>query len=205
MYTKCISRLARAGIDLTALRKILLFLDQMHFSAYDLVMFRAIFIWAYFACLRISEFAVGGLANHTLKIQDLDYAYVNGLVEAYRINFKTYKWSKGPVSRTLMKESDPSICPVLAMTKYLSIRGNMPGFLFLNDLGPVSFRTISDLVGIVNKLLAPSGSKFTSHSFRIGRCTDLYSAGTSIPVLMAKGRWSSALYKSYIRPLDVIL
>ena len=146
----------RSGISLDMLKVIVKEIPSFQFNMFDSVMYATMFIWAYYACLRVSEFATGGLASHTLMLKDIDWAgtYLNP--KAFRINFKTYKWSKGPVSRTLVKQADKTVCPVLSMACYLQLRGPLVGPLFLSSKGPVTFKDVADFLKLVNRLFNPA-------------------------------------------------
>ena len=194
----------RVPISAPLLREMIKALPLLDLNRFDVILYTAMFSWAYFACLRVSEYAEGGHSQHTLRLEDIDFAGSLAWPLAFRINFKSYKWSKGPTSRILTRVTDQVICPVLNMVRYLSVRGNAPGCLFLSSEGPVTIKKVSDLLDIFRTLL-PDVMKLSSHCFRIGRCTDLHEAGVSESEIMAKGRWTSASYKVYVRPAQVYL
>ena len=76
----------------------------------------------------------------------------------------------------------------------------------VDELG-LSENSVSITASFVNKSLRDilsflgfNSADFSSHSFRIGKATDMAKRGfTDIQICMA-GRWSSAAFKKYIKP-----
>jgi site-specific recombinase XerD len=143
-------------------------------SAYEIALFRCMFITAFTAMLRISEVCSGNRTNHTLL-----YEHTLLTPEMVSVTLSTFKHSSGPV--TLVLKSDNSeLCPVRAMRAYLQQRGYKPGclFVFSDDL-PVSR---SKFVAFLKRCLNYCGEdtkSITSHSFRIGEATNAAQNGYS--------------------------
>ena len=101
---------------------------------------------------------------------------------------------------------DVSLCPVYLLSKYLKIRGSKPGPLFVhkNGIGVPYNKFASKLKQYIGKAgLNPK--YYGTHSFRIGRCTDLVQDGFSAAQIKSIGRWHSYAYRKYIRPKIVQL
>ena len=93
-----------------------------------------------------------------------------------------------------------SICPVLAMLSYLSVRPSTPGPLFITHTGSPLTRSL--LVQHLHSALTDSGfdhSLYNGHSFRIGAATTAAQRGLEDSLIQTLGRWKSAAYKSYIK------
>ena len=107
----------------------------------------------------------------------------------------------------LKSKLDKSICPVTAVAAYLEIRPQTNSkALFLHILGTPMSRSF--FVRHLRVLLAATpykGEKFNTHSFRIGRATDMLLAGASDATIQKIGRWSSNAYRKYLRPDHILV
>lgn len=169
-------------------------------SAYEIALFRCMFITAFTAMLRISEVCSGNRTNHTLL-----YEHTLLTPEMVSVTLSTFKHSSGPV--TLVLKSDNSeLCPVRAMRAYLQQRGYKPGCLFVfSDDSPVSR---SKFVAFLKRCLNYCGEdtkSITSHSFRIGGATNAAQNGYSDDEIKKMGRWKSNALASYIRLPSVLV
>ena len=103
--------------------------------------------------------------------------------------------------RVALGATGASICPVSALLNYLTIRGNCPGALFVNENGSPMRR--GQFVLKVQQALQQTGvirHHFNGHSFRIGAATSASQAGVLKTMIKILGRWSSMAYQQYIRP-----
>ena len=98
-------------------------------SVFDLCLFRAVFLLAYFASLRISEYAHTGSSNHTLLLKDVGFFKENG-EEGLVLIFSSYKASQKPAKLFVPQGPNISCCPVQALRDYLLVRpaGSGPPF-----------------------------------------------------------------------------
>ena len=100
----------------------------------------------------------------------------------------------------LVGRTGNSLCPVVAMLRYLSMRGIDDGPLFREGNGnPLSRQ---NLIAKVRQALQQAGvdpSHYSGHSFRIGAATTAASRGISDTTIQILGRWSSDSYTRYIR------
>ena len=93
-----------------------------------------------------------------------------------------------------------SLCPVVAMMKYLAVRGIDEGPLFREANGTPLYRR--NLVAHVKLALQQAGlnsSHYAGHSFRIGAATAAASRGINNATIQMLGRWASDSYTRYIR------
>ena len=91
------------------------------------------------------------------------------------------------------------LCAVHALLVYLSVRGNVPGPLFLLANGqPLSRSILIDWLR-QNFSTARIEDNFSSHSFRIGAATVASRNGIPDHLMQALGRWISNAYQLYIR------
>lgn len=171
-------------------------LQQLMFatsSAFHHKLFRAMFLLAYHAFLRVGEMTA---STHNLQVEQ-----IVSMPQSVVITFRTFKHSQHPVTITVSARPGP-YCPVQAMTAYLRVRGKSAGPLFQLDNKAVSrARFVSTLHQTVKLACLPS-KRINSHSFRIGAATDAAVAGRSDAQIRSLGRWSSDAFKKYIRIND---
>ena len=98
------------------------------------------------------------------------------------------------------------LCPALALTNYLHLRGPGVGPLFIFQDGRPLLRAL--LSSFLQATLQAAGipGKFSGHSFRIGAATTAAQRGVPDHLIKTMGRWSSDAYLFYVRtPVDTIL
>ncbi len=84
---------------------------------------------------------------------------------------------------------------------YIVLRGNRPGHFFcLSNQFPISRARMVTHLKCYIQSIGCDPSCFNSHSFRIGRTTDLARSGMSNAQICLFGRWKSDAYKRYINP-----
>lgn len=102
---------------------------------------------------------------------------------------------------SLANSTNPVICPVSHVSRYLSSRHTSNDSFFIHqDLSSLTRYQFSAVLASCLKRLKLPGFCFSSHSFRIGVATTAYSLGFSADVLKKLGRWDSDRYKIYVRP-----
>lgn len=166
--------------------------------SFDHAMFWAASCTAFFGFLRVSEFTCPGTFDPSrhLGFCDVQLDPSGG----YRLLLKQSKTD--PFGRGCTVYLGPSgrpICPVAALSRYLSFRGSAPGPLFvLRDGRPL---TPSIVNSWLRSILSSAGvhGNYSSHSFRIGAATSAALAGVPDHLIQALGRWSSDAYLRYIR------
>ena len=167
-------------------------------------------LWAaccigFFGFLRCSEFVVpdSGPFDPQVHLCLADIVYVHNethnYIEVQIKASKTDQYRQG--TRVALGATGTPICPVSALLDYLTIRGNRPGALFINENGSPMRR--GQFVIKVQQALQQTGvvgHHFNGHSFRIGAATSASQAGVPETTIKILGRWSSMAYQQYIRP-----
>lgn len=174
-------------------------------SNFETFLFCAAFSLAYHAFLRVGEFTRNNANNihHIIGIKDIQ------IINDQSINRKLLKLTV-PFSKTdqsgkgssiqLVESDTQAICPILLLLRYLSVRPNIGGQLFIHmDGSPLTRYQFTSVLNKSIDIIGLSSSLYTSHSFRIGAASDSFLKGHSESEIMKKGRWSSNAYKSYIR------
>ena len=86
------------------------------------------------------------------------------------------------------------------MREYVQVRPKHGGFFFCHANGNPLTR--SQFSGVLCKALKQCGflsGSYKSHSFRIGRASELAVQGVPGENIKKMGRWSSSAYKTYLR------
>jgi hypothetical protein len=101
--------------------------------------------------------------------------------------------------------SEKPICAVSAVRRYLQVRGNAPGPLFVSSDGsPLTPVVVNCWLRAFLSNLGIRGI-YSSHSFRIDAATTAASAGIPDHLIKSLGRWSSNAYLLYIRTPSPVL
>lgn len=92
------------------------------------------------------------------------------------------------------------ICPVLALSQYLSSRRSIQGPFFMDAAGgiltkPVFVRRIQEVL----QSLGIPAQQYAGHSFRIGAATTAAVVRIEDSMIQTLGRWHSAAFLKYIR------
>ena len=168
----------------------------------DHILWHAIFLLAYHACLRAGELT---LSKNPANV--ISFSQVSTTTDTIQIQFLHYKHSRGHTPM-LSVRAQPliSFCPVHALQQYLSIRGSQPGQLFVNpDKSPVTISQFSTILRSTAILSSIPPMRFTTHSFRIGKATQMAKDGHPDQLIRRAGRWKSSAYNHYLRPDNVTL
>ncbi len=191
----------RAPITPRMLSDICRMLPLVCYSEYEAKLFKAAFLLAYFGLFRVSELVCTSrtVIGSALKAGDIAFDRECGSLS---VSLKTYKTKQygSPTVIKLAKEKDSTQCPVQSMHDFDRIRPANHGPFFCHaDCSAVSRSQFS---AVLAKCVGASqfrGHMVRSHSFRIGRASQLAAAGVSEDVIMKLGRWRSRAYKTYIR------
>lgn len=168
---------------------------------YETILFSSVFSLSYFFCLRSSEVTSSNTSSHTLSLDDI--CIDNSNLSKLTISFKSFKHSLEPVSITYKSNGDKH-CPLKYLVNFLSVRGNLPGPLFLlENKRPLTRNYYSTVIKQCISNLNQNPARYNTHSFRIGRATDLALKGVPSSFIKSAGRWNSNAYEKYIRPSKI--
>ena len=89
-------------------------------------------------------------------------------------------------------------CPVFTLKQYVKYRPKVQDSnLFLNEKGlPFRRDFLAKKLKTCIHLIGGDASDFNTHSFRVGRATDLALAGTPHGLIKTAGRWNNEAYLS---------
>ena len=163
-------------------------------SHYDQILYSAMFLTMFSSFLRLGEVSD---SPHNITISQVSFSPSS--VDITLTSFKHHS-GKPPVTISIPKSPSSQLCPVLALSRYRTVRGAQPGPFFLKQNGqpvlPDDFRTILTRVKSSSNL---SSTRITPHSFRIGAATYAAAKGYSSQQIQAMGRWKSSAFQKYIR------
>ena len=159
---------------------------------------KAIFAVAYMGCFRIGELVWSDSGRHTAKIENF-LIYNSQEKKELRITLPSFKHHSAPAS-ILINQSQGSFCAIDLLEKYLTIRPRNSSLLFVNKEGqPYQRAHIAKILKRGLKDLVSSTKRYNTHSFRIGRTSDLVRVGTPESIIQQTGRWKSLAYRKYFR------
>lgn len=186
-----ISRDNRAPLTKPVLLAVGNSLHSVCYDDYEVKLFYSLFILAYFGLFRVSELVAVGKYQFENALNFNDVSFVENKYVVIRLrHFKTNQRGK-PVFLKLPRQSG-SLCPVQSLTEFLSVRPRVQSQLFCHRDGSVVTRTqFSAVLSKAIKQSPFSAVMYKSHSFRIGRATDLASQGYPSEAIMKLGRWTS--------------
>lgn len=155
--------------------------------------FQAMCALAFHALLRVGEM--------TSSPNNLHLRHIHIMASSLHINFEKFKHSKGKTSQhNIQAESGSLACPVTCLRRYLLVRGQKEGPLFLRVDGTAVTRR--EFQADLRRHLAHWGypvQRYNTHSFRIGAATHMAQKGASDAQIRQAGRWASNAFTAYTR------
>jgi site-specific recombinase XerD len=164
---------------------------------YTRLLIKTVMSTLYFGCLRVSEVAISGLANHAIHWDKVTFQTSPPRAYPSSVTFTllSFKHSKQPQSIRIQATNQPT-CPVRLLWDYHTMRPKSP-YLFCDDRGnPISRKLVHRS--------SFSSKRVNTHSFRIGWTTDLVLKGASDACVRHVGGWSSNAHLKYIRSMVVM-
>ncbi|MEW8547290.1 MAG: tyrosine-type recombinase/integrase [Candidatus Thiodiazotropha sp.] len=191
----------RAPVTPQILRAICNAIPQLCYNQYEASLFQAAYLLAYFGLFRVSELVHTDCRHFGRALQLSDVKFdVGHTAVILTIRCSKTNQSGQPESLRIPCEPDPGLCPVCALLRYFSLRSKVDGYLFQHQNGAPLTR--GQFSAVLAKCIMHSpfrSSKILSHSFRIGRATELAAKGIAHDAIMQMGRWRSSSFQGYIR------
>lgn len=167
-------------------------------SPYEVKLFSCAFSLAYFALLRVGECTVTSYTttSHHIQFQGIEVRSRTNQVRITILHSKTQQ----TFGQTLIIQGQPHspLGLVRSIMEFLKVRPTTPPsqiFLVHNDTAPL---TRFQFNAVLQKSLKHSGTSgyFGTHSFRIGRATDMALQGVPYNDIQKAGRWRSPVFQS---------
>lgn len=189
----------RAPISRKVLLAIFNIIQEICYNDYESNLFKSLFTIAYFGLFRVSELVVASNTLIGTALMSENIQLDKNSVVITLLKYKTNQRGK-EVTLKLPSDSNQAICPVYTTSKYIQIRPKHSSIFFCHANGsPVTRQQFSAVLSkCLGKTIYASGH-YRSHSFRIGRASDLAAQGMPMSQIMKLGRWQSMSYKLYIR------
>lgn len=194
----------RLPITPSILRKLIVSLPNCTSSFYQCSLFKAMFLLAFHAFLRVGEITNTDKSKSVLPFSSIQFGKMSDYHTCnLTLTLSNFKHHQGqtPVKLFLSANTDnKDLCPVMALWEYCKIRGTAEGPLFMfQDKTPISRHIFSNQLQICLTFLGYDPKLYKSHSFRIGAATWAKSQGVSDERIQLCGRWKSDAYKKYFR------
>ena len=154
--------------------------------------------------MRVSEYTCPGAVLFSPDLQlsphDVQINFHRRLAYIHLKASKTAPFRVGACVR--LGTTNYPLCPVSALIRYLAIRGNRPGSLFLFENG--RYLTRQHVSSVLRRSLGASVNVNT-HSLRIGGASALAAVNTPDYVIQLLGRWRSDAFREYIALPDAFI
>ena len=140
------------------------------------------------------KFVLTETPEHIIKYNNVHYSKKNSTVT---LHLSSYKHSVNAADIVI------TCTPIMAkiLSEYLVLRGNHRGPFFCSvNHSPFSRNTFVSFMKELLDDLKLNPQHYNSHSFRIGKATDMAQQGFSEIEICTLGRWKSDAYKAYLKP-----
>ena len=160
----------RKPISMSLLNSMCSNLSNIFKEGYDICLFRAVFLTAFYAFLRVGEYTSKSVTNPNLLLfSNVKLVHKNKILHGFTITFDKFKHSKGHSFTLYISKCSGTFCPVQAMSDYLSLRSTSEGPLFVfSDNTPISPPFLNTILKSSIMMSLGTSSGYSSHSFRIG-------------------------------------
>lgn len=194
----------RQPITLNLLHKLTAALPIVLTDQYLITLFRAMFLTAFHAFLRVGEFTIrskGELHTHTLQASDCTVNFTAGRPSSVSLKLNSSKHKQSTPSFITIPANHTHNCPVDTIHNYLKLARPQGGALFqFQDRQPVTRQYFQTQLHKALRVTGIDTTQYNTHSFRIGAATEAVAKlGLPDHEIQRLGRWNSNAFKSYIR------
>ena len=208
------------------LLELILFQLQKHFRKrkqhFLELLYKAAFLLAYYGLLRVGEITQ---SQHSLKARDIHEGRDKNKMLIVLHSSKTHTRGDRPQKiriegKEFIQVTDPNaeddkssrrveeinkhyFCPVQCVKNYIRARGEYEHdndqFFIFKDGSPLKACHMRKTLRLMIKNLGLDPSIYDTHSFRIGRATDMNRLGYKLETIKYVGRWKSDTVLRYLR------
>ena len=196
------SRQCRLPITKSILHALIAALPFAVTNQYQLALWKALFLLTFHGCMRAGEVTLANNRQNLIQTSQVQLAQ-----DAVCISFRAYKHSQGATPTiTISADPSPATCPVSSLRNYLAYRGSTPGPLFIHqNSSAVTRQQFSEKLKATSTICNLPSHSYNTHSFRVGRATQMATDGQSDQTIRTAGRWKSSTFQRYIRPTNFVL
>lgn len=197
----------RCGISKNMLKELLQtvkkhFLDKG--QQYQFVLFRAVFLTAYYGMFRIGEIAQG---PHSLKMENVKkstnkYKYLMILRSSKTHGEGDFPHTVSVPQVVDVEETEQLYDPVQAIDDYKALRPQTSpkaNFFVLQDGSPIKCYALRRVLKTILSLSNYSQEIFDFHSWRVGRASDLLHSAVPFHLVKKWGNWKSNSILKYFK------
>ena len=174
-------------------------------------MYKAAFVLAYFAMLRVGEI---GLGDHTVLAPNVHVSMNNDRSKILVVLYtsKTHGEDSDLQRITVSPHDGPCsakahsaffFCPVQIVNRYMAIKGGFSNkeekFITYHDHSPVQPEQLRKILRLLLDNLRLQSEYYDMHSFRSGKSVDMFHEGYSLSQIKMAGRWQSNVVYKYLK------
>ena len=175
-----------------------------HDQPYLKILYQTLFAISYYGLFRIRELTVG---DHQLKACDVHIADNKDKILLIPRTLKTHGKESKPqeikITRNYDKARTINFCPFLLMRTFMAYRGtyitDSEGFFIFRDGSGVAACQACKVLCKVLESLNLNPKLYDTHSFRIGKASDMLKCQIPISKIKQIGRWRSNAVFRYLR------
>ena len=123
--------------------------------------------------MRVGKVIKSGSLERSLTMTDVTWSKKGGQIPGLKVEVQSYKFSHGETQKLFItRQPQGEISQNNNMLRYLSQRGQEPGYLFMGTIGKVITRDwLAKKMGVLFTAMGLDGTHYNTHSFRNGSCT----------------------------------
>ena len=198
--------LVRFPIQIGLLELLLLQLEELYQTqGYLEALYKALFVTCYYGLLRVGE-VTETEAGHTIKAKDIHVSYNKKSVLLVLRSSKTHTVGDRPQKIVIKPDTNCRLqhfCPVNIISNYLELKNQYnsdeENLFSFRDGTPVRATLFREVLRRTIANLHLNSEFYDTHSFRIGRATDLMKNGVPVDQIKHQGRWKSNAVFQYLR------
>lgn len=190
----------RIPVTEQTLKRLLAALPTSVSSVYVAQLFKAMFLLAFRAFLRVGEITVSATTACNANLLMLNDVAIEPISQSVNVTFRHFKHKVGTEPFILaLSHLPPPLDISYILSNYLGARGYKPGPLFMYNGKPVTRGFFASVLHDTAVKAGLDHVNLKSHSFRIGAATSCLRNGYSSDQIQRMGRWKSDAFKKYIR------
>lgn len=195
----------RCPVTKILLHQIMKRLDLVTQNNYEAAMFGALFALAYHGLFRVGELVE---SEHALHAENMLQAKNGSLIHCFQHSSKVMMEGSFPALVEIAPDPDSEFCPCAMVEHFTAARAEakrfwarVPRQFFVHRTGVkvTKAQVLNTLWKCVNLIPDFEAQEFGTHSFRSGKASDMFRAGKSDQEIMTAGRWTSSVFKRYIK------